>query len=645
MCGICGVKIGGEKLQLPIYQLIKGMNEQIVHRGPDHQGYYVNKEENLALGNSRLSIQDLSAAGNQPMTSKSNRFVVVLNGEIYNHLDLRLELKNSFNYDAWKGLSDTETICVLLDFYSIQEVVRKLNGMFSFVVWDKQEKKLYLLRDRTGEKPLYYYLNKKKKLFAFSSELKSFIKFKNSIFNLELNKNAIKLFLKLKSVPSPISIFENIKKLDPATILEFCENDFNLKYTKYWVFENFLRNTKPKINYTDSKNLLKIKIKKAVSSQLLSDRPVGCFLSGGIDSSLITSIMQNLSKQKIKTFSIGFDNNNYNEASSAKKIANYLLTDHYEYYFKEKDALNIIPDLPKIYDEPFADSSQLPTILLSRFAKKQVTVALSGDGGDELFGGYNRYLFFKKYWTLISKLPLKLRKLIHKCLNSIPIKYLKIFESFFYKNSKKPFEFISSFYKFVEVFSKTNAEEIYHYLISDWDNNDNFFKVKISEICIFQNYKKLNDIENIMINDFLNYLPNDIMTKVDRASMSTSLEARMPFMDRDLVEFAFEMNIDHKMKNNETKFILKDILKDYLPFELFNRPKKGFSIPVDDWIRGPLKNWSLSYLNSKYIREEDCFNIDILDKIVDEHFAYKKNHGQKLWNLIILAQWREYYKF
>jgi len=644
MCGICGLKIENDRLKLPINNIILGMNEQIMHRGPDHQGTYINLEKNLALGNTRLAIQDLGSSGNQPMISRSERFVIVLNGEIYNHLELRKELKEKFSFDNWLGSSDTETLSVLLDFFNIDEVLRRLNGMFAFAAWDKKEKKIFLVRDRTGEKPLYYYYDKESKIFAFSSELKSFIKFSKNIFNLKLNQNAIGLFLKFKNVPSPHSIFEKINKLEPASILTFSENNFIYSLKKYWELKSYIKNNIISADYNEVRNLLKIKIENAVKRQLISDKPIGCFLSGGIDSSLIASVMQSISKNNITTFSIGFDNPSSNEAILAKKIANHISSDHFEYYFKEEDALNIIPNLPRIYDEPFSDSSQLPTYLLCSAAKKKMTVALSGDGGDELFGGYNRYLFFKKYWPIINKIPLSIREVIFHILNTLPINILSFFEKIVFLKTKNPVELVSAFYKFLGVLRSAKIIDAYDYLISDWQDSDNFYKKNTIKLNILNNFNTESDFENIMLNDFSNYLPNDIMTKVDRAAMNVSLETRMPFMDVELVEFATSIKTDFKIKGNDTKHILKDILTDYLPKSFFLRPKKGFSVPIDSWLRGPLKDWTYDHLKSKFIRNGDYFNINVLDKTVDEHFRNKKNHGQKIWSVVILAQWIDFYK-
>jgi asparagine synthase (glutamine-hydrolysing) len=535
MCGIAGIINQGKDV-LNIDRIISSMLESIKHRGPDHQGYWSDNEKKVAIGNRRLSIQDLSDKGNQPYFSPSKNYVVVLNGEIYNHINLRKEIKKDKNFNNWVGTSDTETLAVLLDFYGLEASLKMIEGMYAIGIFYKLENKIFLIRDKAGEKPLYYSLQNN--IFLFGSELKALIS--SNVYEKKLNKKIIQNFLKLKNIPSPFSIFENTWKLEPGKYLILDVNSLNFKIKKYWSINDVIHKSshqKKEINENlidKAEELLVGSIKK----QLISDRPIGCFLSGGVDSSVITALASKISNNRIKTFTIGFSDPRFNEAKIAKEIAKKLNTEHFEYYFKENELLGNIDKIPKIYDEPFSDSSQLPTILLSQKAKKEVTVALSGDGGDELFGGYNRYHFINKYWPLIKILPYSIRRKISNFLiysnKRILNLFIKRIELILSKNKKTPLNIQNLIIKSINSFGAKDEKQLFENLVSDNFEESILLDNEQEDFDLYKENKdlNLNNLQNFMYNDFINYFPNDIMTKVDRASMSVSLESRTPFMDK-----------------------------------------------------------------------------------------------------------------
>ncbi len=645
MCGIAGI-IDGSKRILNLEKNISSMLASITHRGPDHQGYWINEKKDIALGNTRLSIQDLSSKGNQPFFSPTRNYVVVLNGEIYNHLNLRQEVENKKNFNNWISTSDTETLTVLLDFYGIEKTLEMIEGMYAICIFYRLENKIFLIRDRVGEKPLYYsYQNK---IFLFGSELKALIQSK--VFTKKLNVNSIDSYLKLKNVPSPHSVFENTWKLDPGKYLILDINTLNFKINTYWSIKRIIKNQNSNIlNNTNHIESVEGLLKNSIHKQLISDRPIGCFLSGGVDSSVIASLASNISENKIKTFTIGFNDSRFNEAEIAKQIANKLNTDHHEYYFNEKELLDNVGKIPEIYDEPFSDSSQLPTILLCQKTKKKVTVALSGDGGDELFSGYNRYYFVQKYWPYIKILPYSLRNKISNfliyCNNKVFNIIIKRLEFFFSKKKKSPLNLQNLLIKSIYSFGAKNEKMLFENLVSDTfekeiliNNQSNFFE-------LYKDHKELNlnTSENFMYNDLINYFHNDIMTKVDRASMNSSLETRTPFMDKNLIEFCWT-NIKKNPKLKSKKYILKKILEKYLPNNLIYRPKTGFSIPIDDLLRSNLKDWMIDNLNENNIKKDKIFNYQIINKMIKQHLELKSNYGHQLWTLIVFHQWKSFYE-
>lgn len=638
MCGIAGF-LSGKNIE-NAEQILKSMGEEISHRGPDDFGVWCDVEEGIGFSHRRLSILDLSPLGHQPMQSVSARYMMIFNGEIYNHLEIRDNLEKEYGSIEWRGHSDTETILKSIDLKGIKETVISLVGMFAIALWDKENKELTLVRDRMGEKPLYY--GWQGETFLFGSELKSF-KIHSSFVN-EIDKNALSLYFRYNYVPAPYSIYKGINKLIPGSILTISLKSPNEKVEKYWDLHTVVQ--KEGVNNDDETNSidkLEKLLKDSIDKQMLSDVPLGAFLSGGIDSSLIVGIMQSISEKPIKTFTIGFNEQKFNEAEFAKKIATYLGTDHTELYINPDDCLNVIPQLPHIYDEPFSDSSQIPTFLVTKLAKEKVTVALSGDAGDELFAGYNRYILANNTWSKLNKMPLFLRSII----SSIILAFSADSWNFIYANiramipSKYRMEnFGDKIHKSAFVLNSKNLNELYNRLISHWTEEDNL--VKGSDILPLLDLNKFNthsDIESMMALDSLTYLPDDILVKVDRAAMSNSLETRVPFLDHRIVELAWKTNMKYKIKNGQGKWILRQILYKYVPKELIERPKMGFGVPIDSWLRGPLKNWAEDLLDEKQLIEDGILNPEPILKKWKEHLSGKRNWQYHLWDVLMFQAW------
>ena len=646
MCGINGFY---SKTSSTFDNAIVRMNLAISHRGPDNNDFWIDKKSGIILGHQRLSIIELSSAGNQPMKSSSDRFVLTYNGEIYNHLQIRTKLQNSDKNIRWKGASDTETLLAAIEIWGIKITLQEIEGMFAFALWDKKERSLTLVRDRIGEKPLYYGFQNKQgnQVFMFSSELKALKA--HPIFEGEIDKNVINLQLRHSCIPAPYSIYKNIYKLLPGNYLKLKDSDLKKGLIpasrNYWSLKEIAvnGNAKPiKLSETDIQDDLESNLKNSIKKQIISDVPIGAFLSGGIDSSVVVALMQSQSNYPVKTFTIGFEDDNYSEAKYAKKISKHIGTDHTELYVSPKKALDIIPKLPLIYDEPFSDSSQIPTFLVSELAKKQVKVALSGDGGDELFCGYNRHLMSNKFENIINYMPLDLRKIISFLLKTISsknwTKFSKILPGF-----NRHVNLGDKIYKVANVISANSSHEIYHRLCSHWQNpseivkNSEEPKTLLSELK--NNLKELNSQQQMMVMDFLTYLPDDILVKIDRAAMSSSLETRTPFLDHKLIEYVWKIPHQLKFRNNKGKWILRKILNKYIPKNLTERPKMGFAIPIDSWLRGELKDWAENLLNEKKLEQQGYFNSKLIRKKWIEHLSGKKNWQSDLWDVLMFQAW------
>ena len=635
MCGIAGYL--GET-QNPSYCLME-MAKAINHRGPDNQDFW--SDDKIGLAHARLSIIDLSAAGNQPMHSPSRNHVMIFNGEIYNHKHIRSQL-DLISKRNWQGHSDTETLLTAIEEWGLEKTLIKTKGMFAIALWDKKAKKLSLACDRIGEKPLYYGWVKEQ--FVFASELKSIKKFQG--FNNEIDRNSLALFLRLNSIPAPYSIYKNIYKLEPGQIIEINSASMELKKHNFWSLEDIYK----KKNFDkfdgsplEAVNQLESVLSEAVASQMQSDVPLGAFLSGGIDSSTIVALMQSHAKSKVNTFTIGFNSKEFDEAKHASLVAKHLGTNHYDRYVTDRDALDVIPSLPNIYDEPFADSSQIPTYLVSKFAKQKVTVALSGDAGDELFGGYNRYIFSEKALNTILKAPDSLKKLISKIIFSVSEeKWNSILSSFFSKH----FNNIGhKLHKTANILPSRSVRDLHFKLISqiqspsDWLKNITEYKTVLSDD--IERFEGLNSIESMMAYDLISYLPTDILTKVDRAAMAVSLETRVPFLDPDVIAFSASLPIELKIRNGVSKWALREVLYKYVPKDLIERPKMGFGVPLAEWLRGPLQDWAESLLDEKRLHEEGFFNVEFVRNKWLEHLSGRRNWSYQLWNVLMFQAWLE----
>ena len=639
MCGIFGVF--SKELPRDIDRILNNSLFELKHRGPDDSGTWCNFQSGIAFGHTRLSILDLTSAGHQPMTSPSERYVISFNGEIYNHLLLR----KNINKMHWKGHSDTETLLACFDVWGVKKTLENISGMFALALWDKKEGKLILARDRFGEKPLYYgYVSN---MFVFSSELNPIRVMPN--FKGDINRNALSNYLRYLYVPTPECIFEGLYKLKAGSWIEIStkqvSNYIVPKPKIYWsAVEQTVLGERDNINFKSDKDAvdrLEVLLGSSVSRQMLSDVPLGAFLSGGVDSSTIVALMQSMSARRIDTFSIGFYEDEYNEAKYAKSIAKHIGTNHTELYIKSSDAIELIPSLSHMYDEPFADSSQIPTFFVSKLAREKVTVSLSGDGGDEIFGGYNRYFFANGPWKSIKKIPLPVRSMLSGLMTSIsPVLYDRIYKLIFkFLYSTGTDSVGNKVHKIASILSCSNEKDLYHRLTQLCDPNKLVLGAG-KNIYIDDDWDRVsNPISKMMAADTTNYLSDDILLKVDRAAMSVSLETRIPFLDHRIYEFASRLPMNYKFRDGTGKWILRELLYRHVPKKLIERPKMGFGIPIDDWLRGPLKDWACDMLNSNRIKEEGYLNQNLVKRIWSNHVDKSVNSGLLLWGILMFESW------
>lgn len=653
MCGIAGIFTNTPTTNHTLVGRVKQMCAKLRHRGPDGEGFWADECDGVALGHTRLSILDLTEAGRQPMISDDGRWVLVFNGEIYNHCDLRARIANISGYRNWRGNSDSETLLACFETWDFEQALREIVGMFALALWDRRDRVLRIARDRLGEKPLYY--GKIDKGFAFASDinaLRTLPKFSN-----EVCRSALSLYLQLGHVPAPGSIFKGIFKLMPGGFLEINCNDwtrgsFASKF--YWkaidyavsssLFDQNLHSQSQLINGVENY------LKKSVHEQMAADVPFGAFLSGGVDSSLVVSLMQNLSSVPIRTFSIGFNEKMYDESSYAKNIANHLGANHTEHIVSNDDLLHVIPKLPTIYSEPFADPSAIPTYLVSVLARQHVKVCLTGDGADELFGGYNRYFLAARLWPYISALPRFARISLSKCINLIPPsswhKVHELTKSILPKGYElqDPGVMIR---KFSGVLGCSNGMDVYKKLTSSGDPTAILLRSH-SDVDQIQQIK-ISDVDDLicemMYADLVGYLPDDVLTKVDRATMAVSLEGRSPFLDHRLVEYAMKLPIDVKIRGGQGKWILRQILYKYVPKELIERPKMGFGPPVVDWLRGPLRGWAEAMLNQDTLNKQGYFNASAVKKMWKLFLSGHDGSWKMIWNVLMFQAWLEVQSF
>jgi asparagine synthase (glutamine-hydrolysing) len=625
MCGIVGFydKLGVDSNSSRDIAL--NMASTIRHRGPDDCGVWLGEQNRLALSHQRLSILDISDTGHQPMVSSSGRYILVFNGEIYNYKNIKESLVNI----NWRGESDTEVLLEAISQWGLLKTLNKCTGMFAFALWDKELKQLSLARDRLGEKPLYYGWNNK--VFFFGSELKA-LKAHPS-FQKNINLDAVSLYFNHGYIPSPFSIYTGISKLSPGCIVNLnlkASELYPLKEKPYWSLESItgepISKETNKIKKNEFIDELDEKLTTAVMRQSISDVPLGSLLSGGIDSSLITAILQKNSQQRIKTFSLGFNEEKYNEAHYAKIIADHIGSDHHEIIVSPNDLQNIIPNLAKIYDEPFGDPSAIPTFIISEFSRNYVTVALTGDGGDELFGGYNHYHRSAQIWSSIRKIPLNIRLVSSSILNPVGV-------ALYNQSLGRKVERLSNYLACETLFEcyKVQVEASEQELRNVLTVNK-----KISGISSFN---KIDGYESMMYADSATYLPDDILVKVDRAAMAVGLETRAPLLDHSIVEFAFKIPLEYKVYGGTGKLILKDLLERYIPKSMFDRPKMGFGLPIDIWLRGSLRDWAESNLDEKSLNEIGFLNTKVIRKRWKEHLRGVKDWHYFLWDLLMFVEW------
>ena len=636
MCGISGfLDFSDKQSSIDLAQNLEKMTSVLQHRGPDDGHLWIDENPGIYLGHRRLSIIDLSTQGAQPMLSGSGRFVISYNGEIYNFLEIRKDLQAAGV--VFKSNTDTEVLLEACEYYGIEKALNKLVGMFAIAIWDIKQKKLFLARDRVGIKPLYWGVQDG--LMLFASELKAIRAFKG--LNFEVNIDSLSDYFRFNYIPAPKTIYKNIFKLKPGHLLEFdCKG--NKKETCYWdLYEKASCSRLASETQTivaDFESLLA----DAVSRRMISDVPLGTFLSGGIDSTLVTSIMQSQSTQAVKTFTIGFNEDGYDEAAHAGKIARHLGTEHTELYLSHVDAMDIIPSLSEIYDEPFSDSSQIPSYLVSKMTRQHVTVALSGDGGDECYSGYTRYLLSNRIQKLQKYLPSFATSLLGKGILSCPPAVIDQLSGLL-PVSRRPYQAGHRLHKLAEVISM-EPSTYYQNLVSHWQHPDSIINKDVSNhqySCdeIFNRFESA--VDSMRYLDQMSYLPDDILTKIDRASMAVSLEARVPLLDHRLIEFSWQLPAELQIRNGKGKWILREVLNKYIPENLMNRPKTGFSIPLDQWLRGPLKEWAASYLNKDSLQNNGYLNADPILRKWQEHLDGKVNAQYLLWDVLMFQTWTE----
>lgn len=622
----------------------------IAHRGPDNKGYWVDESLGLALGHCRLSILELSSAGKQPMTSACKRYVIVFNGKIYNHLDLRYELMTQGRAPAWQGHADTETLLACFSAWGIVPTLRAAVGMFALALWDRQNRVLTLARDRFGEKPLYY--GWQDETLLFGSELKALKTY--PAFRFEVDRDAITLLLRHNCIPAPYSIYRGIYKLMPGHYLSIPivdgSNNQSISSQAWWLFNEVIAKglAQPFIGSDEeATDALETRLSTSVRSQLLADAPVGVFLSGGIDSSTVAALMQAQSHQPVRTFTVGTHMAN-DEAQCARAVAKYLGTEHTEFYVTPEDALAVIPRLPSIYCEPFSDSSQIPTFLVSNLTSQHVKVALSGDAGDEVFGGYNRYLTACRVWHKLNCLPVPVCHAVSSALRMFsPATWDRVFSvaSFLLPKRLKIVTPGDKAHKLAEILAVRESAAYYRQLTSHWQEPGSVVIGAHEPQILFTNpseWPQTDSFEHwMMAMDTQTYMTDDILVKVDRAAMANSLETRIPLLDHRVVEFAWRIPLHQKIRHGHGKWLLRQVLYRYVPKELVERPKTGFGVPLDAWLRHPLRDWAEALIDETRLQREGYFQPAPIRRMWSEHLSGRRNWAYHLWDVMMFQAWLE----
>lgn len=642
MCGVAGFLFTHKETEDP-RGVVSRMAESLRHRGPDDGGSWVDEAAGVALGHRRLAVIDLSTDGRQPMISHDGRYVLSCNGEIYNFIELRDELTRGGA--RFNGRSDTEVLLAAVERWGLEAAIRRFVGMFAFALWDCTEKTLHLARDRMGEKPLYYGWCGKS--FLFGSELKALREHPDWVG--EISDDALSAYMKLGCVPAPHSIYRGIHKLLPATILSLRASDApgHLPEPRvYWSAHDVVRHIsadRGTISDDEALDQLEEVLKRSVRQMLRSDAALGAFLSGGVDSSTVVAMMKAESRTPVRTFSIGFHEKSYDEAHHARDMARHLETEHTELYAGSGEALEVIPHLPRFYDEPFADPSQVPTHLLCALTREHVTVAMSGDGGDELFGGYNRHFWAPGVWRWSNRLPNRLKARITKTL---PTRHLTLARFYEKISPLLPMRYRvevagEKLLKLADLFDAASLDEVYERLRAHSDatvclpGNQNVEQSFVTEPAP----RDLHPAERMMFRDMVEYLPDDILVKVDRAGMGASLEVRSPYLDHRVVEFAWSLPLRQKLRDGGGKWILKRLLSRYTPDSLIQRPKMGFAVPIGEWLRGPLNDWAEDLLGESRLREEGFYHPGPVRRMWEQHASGASDWQYCLWGILMFQSW------
>ena len=640
MCGITGL-IDRARRNDELGHVLESMTDRLEHRGPDDRGTWVGQAEDSAigLGQRRLAIIDLSPAGHQPMQSHCGRYVIVYNGEIYNFRTLRADLDGEREI-AWRGHSDTEVLLAAISTWGLEATLPKLNGMFAIALWDKRHSRLFLARDRFGEKPLYY--GKVGSTFLFGSELKALKAHPD--FRADIDRDAVSLYLRHNYIPAPHSIWRGIYKLEPAHLVEISSAGDAGRPQPFWSFDELMDKAAahPVMPGSGAVDELEQVLSRSIGLRMEADVPLGAFLSGGIDSSLIVALMQKLSPGRVKTFTIGFDQPEFNEADVAKQVAQHLGTNHFEHYLQPHEALDLVPRLPEIWDEPFADSSQIPTYLVSMITRQHVTVALSGDAGDELFGGYNRYFLANRINQATRWMPDFLRPAFGTMMRKPGFGALVQAGSAVLPRRFRHSGVRDRLPKIADVIEAGNSRETYRQLVSHFKRPDDLVIGGHEPATLLNADTGIeNDTLSMMYLDTLTYLPGDILAKVDRASMAVSLESRIPFLDPDVVEFAWRLPLSAKVQGGSGKRILKELLYRHVPAELIDRPKMGFGVPLDEWLAGPLKSWADDLLAPDRLKRDGIFEPAPIIAMWEEHRSGRRRWPYHLWDILMFQAWHD----
>lgn len=669
MCGFAGF-LQSKPIGLVTEVVVTQMANAISHRGPDDSGFWVDAQAGIALAHRRLAIVDLSAAGHQPMASGSGRFMLTYNGEIYNHAEIRHELQKQRAAIAWKGHSDTETLLAAFEHWGVVPTLQRCVGMFAIALWDKQSSRLTLARDRFGEKPLYYGWAGQgdQAAFVFGSELKALRAYPG--FDAPVCRQALAQYLRFMYVPAPRSIYQGVYKLEPGCLLNIDvppplqhpgqplrpgQSHGGLHVQRWWALADAVTAGAEQLVADEKQALqmLEAQLSESVRLQSLADVPLGAFLSGGVDSSTIVALMQKESSRSVKTFTIGFEEAGFDEAPYARAVAEYLGTDHHEMRVSSAMAQDVMRQLPEMYDEPFADSSQIPTHLVCKAARGQVTVALSGDAGDELFGGYNRYFWGPRVWKRLAWMPFPLRQLIGGVLTAVPATRWnaagRAVDVLAGKNGVARLG--EKMQKLgVSMEAVRSMDDLYLSLVSEWQDPAQLLNIHGGQ-AVVEPSSLLDDPApalglgsdalSMMYRDAMTYLPDDILCKVDRAAMATSLETRVPFLDHRVAELAWRLPLSMKVRGNTGKWALRQVLYKYVPRELIERPKAGFAIPVGQWLRGPLRDWAENLLAPDRLEREGYFKPAPIAQLWAQHVSGAGDWTARLWAVLMFQAWLE----